>query len=327
MKIPSLLRISEIWGSLQVLCMAVSCTELQSIPNLINDVRFFHFLGGADTTVSAKYAFFLAMVLFPSSYPTSCEDLNKQLIFLPRCSEKGAGGTWRCCRWRTITRICRPTPPTLHQCCRYRSPTLEQCYSNRYNFYFSSPWATNSLNNANYAGVPHMAMEDGVIGGYFIPKGSHILTNLWYVHILNHSWQVHTFLDFQGICYMTPRLIPTLLNLIQSVTFPLQERKFNGIHARYVLGTRVGSVPECISPKPPFSLASQCPLPFSILRMLLWMGFPSFQSTRVLLESSGFCFFAFHDLQWRKMIYFFFILVIQSRFNVPWNLDLKEQYL
>ena len=28
-----------------------------------------------------------------------------------------------------------------------------------------------------------MASEDGFIGGYYIPKGSLILTNLWYVHL------------------------------------------------------------------------------------------------------------------------------------------------
>ncbi|KAG6860208.1 hypothetical protein C0995_014265, partial [Termitomyces sp. Mi166 len=28
-------------------------------------------------------------------------------------------------------------------------------------------------------GVPHTAMEDGIIGGYLIPKGSIILLNLW----------------------------------------------------------------------------------------------------------------------------------------------------
>jgi hypothetical protein len=29
-------------------------------------------------------------------------------------------------------------------------------------------------------GVPHTAMEDGIISGYLIPKGSIILANLWY---------------------------------------------------------------------------------------------------------------------------------------------------
>jgi cytochrome P450 len=33
----------------------------------------------------------------------------------------------------------------------------------------------------NRLGVPHMASEDGFIDGYYIPKGSLILTNLWYV--------------------------------------------------------------------------------------------------------------------------------------------------
>ena len=31
----------------------------------------------------------------------------------------------------------------------------------------------------NFPGVPHTAIEDGFIAGYFIPKGSMILVNLW----------------------------------------------------------------------------------------------------------------------------------------------------
>jgi len=33
--------------------------------------------------------------------------------------------------------------------------------------------------NVDFLGVPHTAIEDGLIAGYFIPKGSLILANLW----------------------------------------------------------------------------------------------------------------------------------------------------
>ena len=32
-----------------------------------------------------------------------------------------------------------------------------------------------------HLGVPHVAIEDGFVGGYFIPKDSMILANLWWV--------------------------------------------------------------------------------------------------------------------------------------------------
>lgn len=37
------------------------------------------------------------------------------------------------------------------------------------------------LNSLVSLGVPHTAMEDGIISGYLIPKGSIIITNLWCV--------------------------------------------------------------------------------------------------------------------------------------------------
>lgn len=32
-------------------------------------------------------------------------------------------------------------------------------------------------------GVPHRAVEDGVVNGYFVPKGAIIVANLWYQHL------------------------------------------------------------------------------------------------------------------------------------------------
>lgn len=62
MEAPSPLRISETWSSLQALCMAVCYTK----SNRSSNSR--ELLGGADTTVSVEYAFFLAMVLYPGSF-------------------------------------------------------------------------------------------------------------------------------------------------------------------------------------------------------------------------------------------------------------------
>ena len=45
--------------------MAVCYTKLNRLSNS-REIR--PLLGGADTTVSAEYAFFLAMVLYPGSY-------------------------------------------------------------------------------------------------------------------------------------------------------------------------------------------------------------------------------------------------------------------
>ena len=64
-EVPSPLKISEMWSSLQVLCMAVCYTKLDRFSN---SRGISSLLGGADTTVSAEYAFFLAMVLYPGSY-------------------------------------------------------------------------------------------------------------------------------------------------------------------------------------------------------------------------------------------------------------------
>ena len=94
--------------------------------------------------------------------------------------------------------------------------------------------------------------------------------------------------NHQGVCYMTPRYIPTLSSLTQSATLLPQARMLNAIHAAYALDTDVESVPECISAKLPFSPASPPLLPFSISKTPLWMAFPSFQFTRAHQESSGF---------------------------------------
>ncbi|KAH0579388.1 hypothetical protein H2248_003528 [Termitomyces sp. 'cryptogamus'] len=96
--------------------------------------------GGADTTVSAQYAFFLAMVLFPDVQKKAQAEIDKVIG-------------------------------------NERLPTL----ADRPHLPYVNAVVTEVLrwNSVAPTGVPHTAMEDGIIDGYLIPKGSIIITNLW----------------------------------------------------------------------------------------------------------------------------------------------------
>ena len=60
---------------------------------------------------------------------------------------------------------------------------MESCHPIRYVYrpfwavYFSVAWR--ELIAVNKLGVPHVASEDDVYEGYFIPKGSSVIANLW----------------------------------------------------------------------------------------------------------------------------------------------------
>ncbi|GLB41338.1 putative cytochrome P450 family protein [Lyophyllum shimeji] len=96
--------------------------------------------GGADTTVSAEYAFFLAMVLNPDVQKKAQAEIDAVV-----------GND------RLPTFADRPHLP-------YVNAIVSEVLR----------W-----NSVAPTGVPHTAMEDGVIGGYVIPKGSIIIANLW----------------------------------------------------------------------------------------------------------------------------------------------------
>lgn len=96
--------------------------------------------GGADTTVSAQYAFFLAMVLNPGAQRTAQEEIDRVV-----------GND------RLPTHADRESMP-------YTNALLTEVLR----------W-----NSVAPSGVPHVAIEDGFIGNYFIPKDSMILANLW----------------------------------------------------------------------------------------------------------------------------------------------------
>ncbi|KAK1231056.1 hypothetical protein PQX77_005832 [Marasmius sp. AFHP31] len=99
---------------------------------------------GADTTVSAQYAFFLAMVRHPEVQRKAQAEIDAVVgnDRLPGFADK--------------------------EHLPYINAVLTEALR----------W-----NSVAPTGVPHRAMEDGVIGNYFIPKGSIIVTNLW--HMLN----------------------------------------------------------------------------------------------------------------------------------------------
>jgi len=96
--------------------------------------------GGADTTVSAEYAFFLAMVLNPDVQKKAQKEIDAVIGHrrLPKLSDL-------------------PHLP-------YINAVLTEVLR----------W-----NSVAPTGVPHTATEDGIIHGYFIPKGAIIVANLW----------------------------------------------------------------------------------------------------------------------------------------------------
>ncbi|KAF8067055.1 OrdA protein [Lyophyllum atratum] len=95
---------------------------------------------GADTTVSAEYAFFLAMVLHPEVLKKAQEEID--------------------------TVIGNDRLPTHKD--RARLPYVNAVVTEVLRWNSVAP-----------TGVPHTAMEDGIINGYLIPKGSIIISNLW----------------------------------------------------------------------------------------------------------------------------------------------------
>ncbi|THU85007.1 cytochrome P450 [Dendrothele bispora CBS 962.96] len=95
---------------------------------------------GADTTVSAQHAFFLAMVRHPEVMKKAQAEIDAVV------------GTDRLPNFQDRDRL------------PYVNAVVTEALR----------W-----NSVAPTGVPHRAMEDGVIGNYFIPKNSIIVANLW----------------------------------------------------------------------------------------------------------------------------------------------------
>ncbi|KAH8824336.1 cytochrome P450 [Flagelloscypha sp. PMI_526] len=98
------------------------------------------YAGGADTTTSTQHAFFLAMVLFPEVQLRAQEEIDRVIG-----------------RDRLIK------------------------LSDRANLPYVAAVVSESLrwNSVVPAGFPHLATEPGVIGGYYVPEGAIIFSNLW----------------------------------------------------------------------------------------------------------------------------------------------------
>ncbi|TFK26029.1 OrdA protein [Coprinopsis marcescibilis] len=96
--------------------------------------------GGADTTVSANYAFYLAMVLHPDVQKKAQQEVDS-VVGPDRLPTQADAADMPYVR-AVVSEVLR--------------------------------W-----NSVAPSGVPHVAIEDGYIDGYFIPKDSMILANLW----------------------------------------------------------------------------------------------------------------------------------------------------
>ncbi|KAJ5750727.1 cytochrome P450 oxidoreductase OrdA-like protein [Penicillium manginii] len=98
------------------------------------------YAGGADTTVGTVSSFFLAMALFPDVQRKAQQELDAVL------------GENR-----------------LPQCKdRENLPYIDALVKEVFRWHPVAPM-----------GIPHVSTEDDICEGYFIPKGSSILTNLW----------------------------------------------------------------------------------------------------------------------------------------------------
>lgn len=98
--------------------------------------------GGADTTVSAITTFFLAMTLYPEVQKRAQQELDAVL---------GAGRL-----------------PTLDD--REQLPYTRALVSEVFRW-----------NPIGPLGVPHVSTEDDEYRGYFLPKGSIFIANIWYI--------------------------------------------------------------------------------------------------------------------------------------------------
>ncbi|KAF9522935.1 cytochrome P450 [Crepidotus variabilis] len=96
--------------------------------------------GGADTTVSIEYGFFLAMVLFPEVQKKAQAEIDAVV------------GNDRLPSFADIPHL----------------PYVNAVATEILRWNCVAP-----------SGIPHSAVEDGHINGYFIPKGAVIVANLW----------------------------------------------------------------------------------------------------------------------------------------------------
>ncbi|KAH8102293.1 cytochrome P450 [Cristinia sonorae] len=114
------------------------------------------YAGGADTSVSAIYGFFLAMTLFPEAQRKAQEEIDEVI------------GSDRL--------------PMVED--RDNLPYVEALVKEVFRFNPVAP-----------LGLPHRVSEDDVYEGYFIPKGTMVLANIW--QFLHDPEVYHDPMNFQ----------------------------------------------------------------------------------------------------------------------------------
>lgn len=126
-------------------------------------------------------------------------------------------------------------------------------------------------NSVAPTGVPHRAIQDGLIAGYFIPKDAIILCNLWYVNINQSKTMFYFYLKSShnnkktGTCYMTKQsgLTPSPFHRTASPHHCL-----NVTHVTSVSVLEEENVQGCTSPKQRYPWPSQWHSP--CLRLRTW---------------------------------------------------------
>ncbi|KAG6845597.1 hypothetical protein H0H87_006650 [Tephrocybe sp. NHM501043] len=153
--------------------------------------------GGADTTVSANYAFFLAMTLYPEAAKKAHAEIDSVI------------GSDRL--------------PTLED--RAHLPYVDALVKEVFRWHAVVP-----------LGGPHSSTEDDVHDGYFIPKGSIVMANVWglmhdpEVYADPHTFNPDRFIategksaepDPRGLCFGFGRRICPGMLLADSSVFIL----------------------------------------------------------------------------------------------------------
>ncbi|KAG6329311.1 hypothetical protein ID866_9777 [Astraeus odoratus] len=135
------------------------------------------FGGGSDTTVSAMYSLFLAMTLYPNVQKVAQAEIDAIVGF---------------------DRL-----PSFSD--RDSLPYIEALVKEVLRWHVAGP-----------LGFAHCASEDDIHHGYYIPKGSLVIPNVWWVIFLITAFMAN--LGAIGLCFMTPLLIPIPWSSSQNVS-------------------------------------------------------------------------------------------------------------
>lgn len=175
MEVPSPLMISEMWSLLQALCMAVCYTQINRPSN------------SRENSFPSRWGWYhsLRRIRLLSSYGSQSRfisyfyyKINYLIFFFYQMFRKRRKRNWILSSVKGEY-LYFPTNPIYHTSMLLLQKFFDGIVLHPQVLTSLLHWAT--ISQPNPLGVPHMASEDGYIGGYFIPKDSLILTNLWYV--------------------------------------------------------------------------------------------------------------------------------------------------